>query len=531
MKLFRVFLILIIGNYGLITAQEISGTIYNHNDANTLFTESLWINDTLIVVGPVNSSQVHSGAIFKISLDNNVFSTKLISDSLTNYATGFWDKGFSNKGDTLYHIAIKPYQNGDHNSIISKYDVSGSTLIEKEFMSYYYPNDNFERFRDFQKVNDGFIILDYARKTATDFQPCLIKVDNNFEQVWRKCYGDSFQEIPYDLEILNDGSIIIIGNTTNIYDDYYVGSNHGTAKGFIMLFDALGNKKWEWKSESKKEALYASYMVDDSLLVIAAGAGKEFCSDSQANAHCQLFWTGKVFQFNLNSKQKTWETSLSAGDYAFMFDNRYLDIILSIEGDGYILCGAGYYTIPGCRPDTIGKCWANPGIIAKVSTTGDSLWLRKYFGVTDITESNILYDAEITPDSGYSFVGEAFTAWFGPEQGQHGWVLKTDKYGCVVPGCQLGTSISGESLTKRSEVMQVYPNPASDFINIIINKTISKNTKIVLLNILGETIESYSNIETGSSYSISTRNLQPGVYIINLIENGLIIDSKKIIVL
>jgi len=530
MNLKNFILIIFLCSYGVITAQEYDNFIYNHN-GNTIFTESRWKNDSLIVVGAVRTSFGRSGATFKITSEHEVINTNLLTDSIIDYSTGFWDKGFIKIGDTVYHIALKEYNNGDINSIISKFDECGNSLFEKEFMSYYYPDDNFDRFRDFQKVTDGFIILDYARKTATDFQPCLIKVDNNFNEIWRKCYGNQYQEIPNDLEVLSDGSIVIIGNSTNIdITDQYTGSGNGFIKGFIMFFDPFGNFKWEWRSNSKKEALYASYLASDSLLVIAAGMGKEYCSDSQSNALCQLIWSGKVLEFNLKSRVKTWETSLASGNYAFMTDNNYLDIIPSIEGDGYILCGAGYYEIPDCRTDTIDKCWANPGIIAKVSNTGDSLWLRKYFGVTGITESNILFDAEITPDSGYSFVGEAFTAWFGPTQGQHGWVLKTDKYGCLIPGCQLGTSIQIDLPKNNNDIIRLYPNPVSDYLNIIVNKEFNKKTKIVIANILGESISTYSNIEIGSNYSIPTSNLKSGVYIIYALEGNVIIGAEKFVV-
>jgi len=532
MNIKNFILIIFLCSYKIMIAQEFSNFIFDHNGDNTIFTESEWINDTLTVAGTVTSSHGGSAATFKISSENYVTTSNLITDSIINFVTGFWDKGFTYFGDTIFHIMTKSYINGDHSGVISKFDNFGNSLFEREFMSYYYPNDNFNRFRDFQKVNDGFIILDYARKTATDFQSCLIKVDNNFNQIWRKCYGNQFLEIPIDIEVLSDGSIVIIGNSTNIdATDHYDGPGNGFVSGFILLCDNSGNLKWSWRSSSKKEALYASYLANDSLLVIAAGKGKEYCTDSLPNALCHLTWTGKVFQFNLNNKEKTWESSLSAGDYAFMFDNRYLDIIPSIEGDGYILCGAGYNKIPGCRTDTIDKCWANPGIIAKVSTYGDSLWLRKYFGVMNITESNILYDAEITPDSGYSFVGEAFTAWFGPEQGQHGWVLKTDKYGCLIPGCQLVTSNYKEPPNIEETIIKIYPNPTSDYINLEINKSIGKNTKIILLNIFGETIETISNIASDSNYSIPATSLQSGVYIINIIENNQIIESQKVIIL
>jgi hypothetical protein len=315
----------------------------------------------------------------------------------------------------------------------------------------------------------------------------------------------------------------------------YTGSGNGYYSGYIFEVDSFGILKWEWRSPSKMEAVYTGYLENDTTLIVAAGTGKEYCSDSQPNALCFFRWTGSVFKLNLITREKIWETSLSGGPFTSMFDNRYLDIIPSIEQDGYIVCGSGYdLAYEGCQQiDTTNKCWSFPGVIAKISNAGDSLWLRKYFGVTDIYESNILYDAEITPDSGYSFVGEAFNPWPGETQGQFGWLLMTDRFGCLVPGCQLisSTEESNEKSTLLSSPMKIYPNPTSDFLNVLITTKLPGSAILHLVNASGQEVGNWHTFEEGATYIIPVGHLIPGTYVLVMTDGTSIIGTQQVILI
>jgi hypothetical protein len=485
-----------------ITAQNGINTIHKIGNNYSIFTESVWQKDTLFIVGTSIKDEGTTGLIAKYLYDGSFVNYNYLQDTFIDFGTGFWDKGLIIRDDTMYHIVSKGYEGTLHNGSLLKLDLNGNILKEKEFTSFYYPLDDFCRFKDFEQTESGFIILDYARKSDTDFQSCLIKTDTEFNQKWRKCYGNNSLEIPKDLLITSQNKYLTIANSTNLdISESWTGSGLGYYRGYIFETDSMGILKWEWRSSSKMEAFYAGILENDSTLVVAAGRGKEVCSDSQPNALCYFRWTGGVFKLNLNSREKVWDISLSGGPHTYMFDNRYLDIIQSIEKDGFILCGAGYDVIPDCSIDTVDKCWSKPGVIAKISSAGDSLWLRKYFGVADIYESNILYDAEITPDSGYSFVGEAFNPWPGETQGQHGWILMTDKYGCLVSGCQLISSSenSPERDVLISSPMKIYPNPTTNFINVLITRDLTNTASLYLFNSAGKLVDKWHSFEEGAT--------------------------------
>lgn len=516
------------------TAQNGINTIAKLGNNYSIFTGSTWDKDTLYITGTSFTNEGRTGAIIKYYPGATLMDFNYLLDTFTDFGISFADKGLFIQNDTIYYVATKSYVGSLYNGLILKMNRNGDILVEKEFNSFYYPEDDFCRFRDFVQTKTGFVILDYGRKTDTDFQSCLLKTDLDFNEEWRKCYGNASLEIPNDLIITGKNNLITIANGTNLdITKQYTGSGNGYYQGYIFETDSLGNLNWEWRSSSKMEAVYAGVLENDSTLVVAAGRGKEVCSDSQSNALCFFRWTGCVFKFNLNTREKVWDISLSGGPHITMFDNRYLDIIPSIEKDGYILCGAGYdLSYEGCQQiDTTVKCWSFPGVIAKVSNDGDSLWLRKYFGVTDIWESNILYDAEITPDSGYSFVGEAFNPWSGETQGQFGWLLITDKYGCLVPGCQLISSTE-ESIEKNallSSPMKIFPNPASDVINLLITKKLSDRAILHLVDVSGKEVNNWHTFEEGATYIIPVGHLIPGMYFMTMTEGNTILDTQKVI--
>ena len=74
--------------------------------------------------------------------------------------------------------------------------------------------------------------------------------------------------------------------------------------------------------------------------------------------------------------------------------------------------------------------------------------------------------------------------------------------------------------------IQIYPNPARDYINII---GIENAETIEILSIMGKTIKLFKRNDIDNQFQINTSDLQNGVYIIN-VYSGKQIFSRKIIV-
>jgi hypothetical protein len=73
--------------------------------------------------------------------------------------------------------------------------------------------------------------------------------------------------------------------------------------------------------------------------------------------------------------------------------------------------------------------------------------------------------------------------------------------------------------------LQVYPNPAGDFVNIDLTGLFSSKTQISICNVLGQTVKEFKNAEP-SIHRLDVSELQQGLYYI-----GIKTDDNRIITL
>jgi len=76
---------------------------------------------------------------------------------------------------------------------------------------------------------------------------------------------------------------------------------------------------------------------------------------------------------------------------------------------------------------------------------------------------------------------------------------------------------------------ELYPNPATDHINIKINGTTSKNIRLELCNGLGISLKTYTLYAKGTNY-IELPLLKKGIYFGNILIDNMLVVSKKIVV-
>jgi hypothetical protein len=101
--------------------------------------------------------------------------------------------------------------------------------------------------------------------------------------------------------------------------------------------------------------------------------------------------------------------------------------------------------------------WEGLAVLQKFTPQGDSLWSRYYEW---FNSSHQLYDVEPTSDGGFIATGRAWQGGSDPHPGLETIiVLKTDSFGCVVPGCQfVGLQ---ENWVGLQDALTAYPNPST----------------------------------------------------------------------
>lgn len=93
-----------------------------------------------------------------------------------------------------------------------------------------------------------------------------------------------------------------------------------------------------------------------------------------------------------------------------------------------------------------------------------------------------------------------------------------------VTGCSTGSAcVTGITDNSQNSDVNIYPNPATDLINI---KLINTPKSIEVLNILGEVV--MKNNPSSNATTISTASLSSGLYFIRIYNNDNSIGIKKI---
>ncbi|MEZ4951148.1 MAG: T9SS type A sorting domain-containing protein [Saprospiraceae bacterium] len=123
-------------------------------------------------------------------------------------------------------------------------------------------------------------------------------------------------------------------------------------------------------------------------------------------------------------------------------------------------------------------------------------------------------------DGGYLIVGNI--------QGQKdfGWIIKTDEFGCLIPGCQT-SSIDQKGIELE---ISIYPNPTSDLLNFLIkSKELKNDLKYQILDLKGSLIYE-GKVKPGITCIIPVIDLSKGSYFLQISQNDNIIATKIFVV-
>ena len=166
------------------------------------------------------------------------------------------------------------------------------------------------------------------------------------------------------------------------------------------------------------------------------------------------------------------------------------------------------------------------GLIAKIDTSGTMLWQRIYTNV-DGNECRFNDFTELTTGELVA-VGVAWPQGGDEPLGQDTWILKTDEYGCLIPGCH----VSVEELERQEQSFLVGPNPASDRLNIYLPGEVTRthHTQFRLTDLTGKLIREFSADTGSTTYMLDVSEYPTGVYLVSLVIDGQSIKTERVVV-
>ena len=342
----------------------------------------------------------------------------------------------------------------------------------------------------FECTNGDFLLVGSRDKVSASDSVLglVIRTDSMGELIWEKVYENEHQLFLYSVQEIPAGGFLASGITR--YND-------GNYNMTVLRIEEDGTEVWIKEYGDLGFGDNAPQMVEvtNDYFVLCGGQGVEAWGDDDPlkSYFAKIDLDGNVI----------WEHSYGPLEL-------YTTITVgkpTMDG-GYI--GAG---IQGMLS----------GLVLKVDNQGDSLWMRTFKWNDD---GNAFFrDIIPTSDGGYIACGMAYSS---QELGltQDGWVVKMDEFGCVVPGCHL-------SILESSELadFMVYPNPASDVVNVYIQaSSISLKGELVLSDLSGKVVMRTPTIGGDINLGIDVSEYESGMYLLQFISEDAVLKTERVMV-
>lgn len=349
----------------------------------------------------------------------------------------------------------------------------------------------------------GFVICGELNADGVQSDAFLIKTDALGNEEWTATYGTANS---YDYFVSVD---------TVPGGGYYLGGQRGSGSSnidqWVMRVDSDGQEIWSYN--------YGTPGGGDGLAQVTTLSNGDcvFGSSWQTGSQYQL--QACMVRLDLQG-EIVWSKRYGPVGNVVMHSVQELE-----PSHDLIVCGA------------LGTGINYFGTLLRTTSTGDSLWMRSYQYYDDLVTNGrgIFRDVVPTPDGGFIACGSALpvTAADTLLYTQDVWVVKTDSFGCIEPGCQLITGVETQ-ITNLMDVLRVWPNPVQS--GSVVSFSLELPTGFVpvgnsRLTVVGSDGRLVHEQRVTSSNSLQLNaDLSPGLYHIHLSDATRWISGTKLVV-
>jgi hypothetical protein len=490
------------------------------------------LNDgSYIISGRTNSFGAGNSDVYFIKLDS--------------YGDTLWTKTYGNIKDESSWSILQTKDGGyiitgvstsfislptdTENIYIIKTDSNADTLWTRT-----YGGIGFIEGTDAKQTSDGGYAFFASTRSfgAGGFDYYLIKTNENGDTLWTQVYGGVNDDLFYRLQQTTDKGYLISGYT------YSFGA--GGADAYIVKTDSLGVLQWS-----------KTY----------GGSRDDFITDAKQTTDGGFIFTGYTQSYNTNLLD-TFTTFViktnSIGDTLWIktygANNTTVSHQVFQSSDGnYILVGYTGHT----NGNSIGSYNA---YLLKIDANGDTLFSKVV--TTSFSEFNA---AQATVDGGMIMVGDVNlssvdmflvkTDSMGNSScGQSTTQTRVNKVSMVVTnpitqqnstqtivrntntlighGANINTLCTNaaiEQFTKNNLQLSVYPNPNTGSFTIIY--TLEQDAIMYLYDVQGKQVYSINISAEQKSVEINNLDLQNGMYMYKVLNNGTMLNNGKLIIL
>lgn len=149
---------------------------------------------------------------------------------------------------------------------VMKLDSNGVVSWQKAYSRVLYIDNNLTAIK--QTADGGYVVGGYSNVTGFGRHAWVLKLDANGNIIWQKLYRQGIESFIYDLDVTNDGGIIMTGATNfelTAYDDLW----------FIKL-DGDGSIVWNWVFDAQNhESGYTVQQTSDNGYLVGGEQGSQ----------------------------------------------------------------------------------------------------------------------------------------------------------------------------------------------------------------------------------------------------------------
>ncbi|MDX1349837.1 MAG: T9SS type A sorting domain-containing protein [Putridiphycobacter sp.] len=515
---------------GSLMAQPVLNKRTDLNVSAKIFADVIATDSCYFVAGTNAGSQaLQEGLFVRFNLDGTVANTSSYGNDTSHIV--FWESPTliqTNDNNFALTFAVDPISGPRHFGFI-KLKPNGDTLIFKTYLDIYDETLDDVVFQPGGFLQDSvdscyYGTINISKELTALSGVALIKLDPLGNLLWYKKFYGSFSSTYFghnsqSLIKTHDNKLIIGGSR------YKNGLGTSTIRSNIKftITDLAGNLL-QTKVFPDDILAYGCHGLMETIEggYIFTGRNGSFFQNGNA-----MEFVGRVVKLDSNFDE-IWriERGYPAVESFINFEN-----ILKISDTAFVAVGTS-------TDSTSYPIWNHAGWLLKFNLDGDVLWERNYQKVLPNDNTNnfprhYLYSVDITADSGFVMVGQAINyETTNPEPyGQLGWLVKTDKHGCIVPGCEQfdGLSVSETELPEIG--LSVFPNPANNELFVYYaNGNHSNLTHAVLFNIQGQQVMQFPITSNNTTYMLDVSSLAKGVYVLQVADSSGLLKSEKVVV-
>jgi hypothetical protein len=488
--------------------------IYRVDSSNlerTMLTRMLVTDSCYYITGGqrgVNASN-YDAILTKFDTTGNILWTKSYNDSNQTIDIRTRDFIETNQGN----LAIVGSDNDGVGHLLVL-DTDGEVIIKKNYQS----GDSID-YLIFASIaqdnaNNFYIFGSYVQ--SNNWKSMLIKTDSIGNEIWRKY----FVVLPYTgtinlsagISIIsiysNEFVLAVVTNKNGIYSwDYERGTR-------LIKIDSAGNilNQYQTPVNNRWIAAYFVKQTADKGFIFYSTEGANRTSTNVANSFQYYGYIGKID----SSFQLVWEKRYGRVRSYFGAAQE--------KANGEILVAGTFLT--DYPPDSA----QYSGWLMSLDENGDSLWSRRYHRI--FNKASILheiYDMEILPDGDILMLGTITNRLVSAAGfGEWGWLIRTDSFGCIVPGCQLLDNTENISVIFDNDVT-VFPNPASEVVHFRFDKAVDKKVEIRVYSGLGQLV-GQTNMNNSTETQMNVSDWHSGMYFYGIYVEGKLVKQGQILV-